>query len=85
MLLRLMIEIFAPKETDPLETRASLVPDTVKRLVHLGAKVIVESGAGALAQVDDAAFEAAGAQISKDRSASLAVAHRVPCAQTAIE
>ena len=72
--LRLMIEIFAPKETDPRETRTSLVPDTVKRLVQLGAKVFVESGAGALAQVDDAAFEAAGAQISKDRSASLAAA-----------
>ena len=69
-----MIEIFAPKETDPRETRTSLVPDTVKRLVQLGAKVFVESGAGALAQVDDAAFEAAGAQISKDRSASLAAA-----------
>ncbi len=51
--LRLMIEIFAPKETDPRETRTSLVPDTVKRLVQLGAKVFVESGAGALAQVDD--------------------------------
>ena len=66
----LMTEIFAPKETDPRETRSPLVPDTVKRLVGLGAAVTVESGAGAHAAVSDAAFEEAGAKISQDRKGS---------------
>jgi H+-translocating NAD(P) transhydrogenase subunit alpha len=39
------------------------MPDSVLRLVKAGLEVVVESGAGSHAFVDDAAYEAAGAQV----------------------
>jgi NAD(P) transhydrogenase subunit alpha len=39
------------------------MPDSVARLVKAGLEVVVESGAGAHAYVDDAAYEAAGARV----------------------
>ena len=40
------------------------MPDSVVRLVRAGLEVVVESGAGAYAFVDDAAYETAGATVS---------------------
>ena len=40
------------------------MPDSVVRLVRAGLEVVVESGAGAHAFVDDAAYETAGATVS---------------------
>lgn len=66
------MHIFAPKETDPRETRAALVPEMVARLVKLGAKVSVEMGLGERASWPDAAYEESGALIAPDRRAALA-------------
>lgn len=63
--------IFVPKEYDAAELRVPVIPDTVAKLVKLGAEVAVESGAGKNALYDDSAYEAAGATVSTDRDASL--------------
>lgn len=65
------MKIFAPKETDPIETRASLDPAAVKKLVALGAEVVVESGIGARCDHPDASYEEAGATVSADRAGEL--------------
>jgi len=56
------MKIAVLKETAAGETRCAAIPETVKKLVGLGAEVAVESGAGAGASVTDADFEAAGAK-----------------------
>src|SRR5262245_38173614 len=65
------MKIAVPVETDLGEPRVAATPDTVKRLVALGANVAVESGAGLKSGIVDADYEAAGATIA--RSASDAV------------
>ncbi|MDF1851799.1 MAG: NAD(P) transhydrogenase subunit alpha [Verrucomicrobiales bacterium] len=65
------MKIFAPKETDPIETRASLDPAAVKKLIGLGAEVVVEAGIGARCDHPDASYEEAGATVSDDRSGEL--------------
>jgi len=65
------MKIFAPKETDPIETRASLDPAAVKKLVGLGAEVVVESGLGLLSDHPDSSYEEAGATVTSDRAGSL--------------
>jgi NAD(P) transhydrogenase subunit alpha len=57
------------KETEPDESRVALVPESVKRLVSMKAKVAIESGAGNESGASDADYEAAGASVSKDRAA----------------
>jgi H+-translocating NAD(P) transhydrogenase subunit alpha len=57
------VKIAILKETAAGETRVSASAETVKKFIGLGASVSVESGAGVLATVSDAAFEAAGATI----------------------
>lgn len=68
------MKIFAPKETDPIETRASLDPAAVKKLIGLGAEVIVETGLGDRCDHPDSAYASAGATIATDRDAALASA-----------
>lgn len=65
------MQIFAPKESDPRETRAALVPEMVSHLVKLGASVSVESDLGKRAAWTDKSYEEAGATISHDRLAAL--------------
>ena len=48
------------------ERRVAATPDTVKKLVKWGYSVVIESGAGAGATIDDAAYVAAGATIDPD-------------------
>jgi H+-translocating NAD(P) transhydrogenase subunit alpha len=55
------MRIAAPAETDPGEARVAATPETVKKLVGLGAEVAVESGAGARAGFPDAEYQAVGA------------------------
>ena len=50
------------KETGE-ETRCAAIPETVKKLVALGAEVAVERGAGSQASVRDEDFEAVGAAV----------------------
>lgn len=45
------------------ERRVAATPETVKKLIGLGAMVAVEAGAGAGASIDDAAYAAAGATV----------------------
>lgn len=71
------MKIFAPKETDPIETRASLDPAAVKKLVGLGAEVIVESGLGLLSDHPDSSYEEVGATVTADRAGSLGSADLV--------
>ncbi len=59
------------KEKRPHETRVAGVPETVKKLIALGAEVIVEKGAGKGASVSDAAYQDAGATIASTAKAAL--------------
>jgi len=52
-----------PKENFPNEKRVATVPDVVEKLIKLGFGVVVESGAGALANFADDTYAAAGAKI----------------------
>jgi NAD(P) transhydrogenase subunit alpha len=66
-----------PQETDLLETRATLVPFSVERLVKKGAVVEIEAGMGAKAGFPDEAYAAVGASIVSDRNALLSRADLV--------
>jgi len=51
------------KETEPLERRVAQSPDSVAMLTKAGFQVVVESGAGALANFPDEAYTEAGAEV----------------------
>ncbi len=53
-----------PAETTERETRVALTSETAKKLKAQGHTLKVQSGAGVAASVTDAAFEAAGAEIT---------------------
>jgi proton-translocating NAD(P)+ transhydrogenase subunit alpha len=55
--------IGVPKETAAGEKRVATVPEVVERLIKLGFKVAVQSGAGAAANFDDDTYRAAGAEV----------------------
>ena len=58
------MKIAIPKERRPHEARVAASPETVKKMIALGAEVTVEAGAGTGAALPDAAFAAAGATIA---------------------
>jgi H+-translocating NAD(P) transhydrogenase subunit alpha len=60
------MKIAVAAETDAGEPRVAAVPDTVKKLVALGAEVAVMPGAGVKAGVPDAEYTAAGATVTSD-------------------
>ena len=68
------MKIGVARERRPNERRVAVSPDTVKKLVGLGAEVQVETGAGEGASFTDDAFAAAGARIVKDAGTALAEA-----------
>ena len=57
------MQLGVPRETCPGERRVAATPDTIKKLIKWGYTVVVEAGAGAGANIHDAAYEAAGATI----------------------
>ena len=59
------LKIIVPKESNPHESRVAASVDTVKKLVDLGALVMIESGAGNGASIPDDHFKKAGATIAK--------------------
>ena len=61
--------IGVPAETTTGETRVAVTPETAKKLVALGHTVRVQSGAGVPASVTDAAYQAAGAEITDQAGA----------------
>jgi NAD(P) transhydrogenase subunit alpha len=58
------LTIGVPRETFAGEQRVATVPEVVEKLIKLGFPVCVQSGAGAAANFDDAAYVAAGASIA---------------------
>jgi proton-translocating NAD(P)+ transhydrogenase subunit alpha len=61
--------IGVPRETAAGEKRVATVPEVVEKLIKLGFKVAVQSGAGEAANFDDASYKAAGAEIAPDAKA----------------
>jgi NAD(P) transhydrogenase subunit alpha len=59
------VSIAVLRERASGETRVSATPETVKKLIALGASVTVEAGAGLAASIADADYAAVGAQIAQ--------------------
>ncbi len=59
------LRIAVLKETAKGENRVAATPDSVKKLIALGASVAVETGAGAGASLADSAYQALGATVGK--------------------
>ena len=57
------LTIGVPRETFPGEKRVATVPDVVGKLIKLGFRVAVETGAGDAANFADDTYRAAGAEI----------------------
>ncbi|MCU0327723.1 MAG: alanine dehydrogenase [Chitinophagales bacterium] len=55
-----------PRERTFQEHRVALTPESVKTLIHLGNKVIIESGAGNFSNYHDRSYSEAGAEIVYD-------------------
>ncbi|MGB6747334.1 MAG: NAD(P) transhydrogenase subunit alpha, partial [Xanthobacteraceae bacterium] len=53
-------------ETDAGEPRVAATPETVKKMIGLGAEVAVEPGAGVKSGILDADYAAAGAAVARD-------------------
>ena len=62
------MKIAVPKETHPGETRVSLIPDHVAKLVKIGAEISIESGLGQTLKIVDDQYADAGAAIVADRN-----------------
>jgi len=71
------MKIAVPKERRAREARVAASPETVKKLVGLGATLTIEAGAGAGASMLDAAYQVAGAMIAADIGPALAEADAV--------
>jgi NAD(P) transhydrogenase subunit alpha len=58
------MKIAVLRETASNEARVAATPETVKKLIGLGASVAIEAGAGAGARIADADYVAAGATVA---------------------
>jgi H+-translocating NAD(P) transhydrogenase subunit alpha len=72
------MRIAVPQERQPGEARVALVPESVKKLIGLGAEVCIESGSGANAGFRDSDYITAGAKIL-ERNALLQGADILTC------
>ena len=63
------MKVGCPLETAEGEKRVAMTPDSVGQIRKLGYECLVQSGAGAAAGFDDAAYEAAGASVVKTAAA----------------
>lgn len=77
------IKIAVLKETNNHETRVAATPETVKKLIALGAKVTIETKAGEHANFSDEDYKKAGANIEKTqkdaaKGANIVLAVRAP-------
>ncbi len=57
------LQIGVPREVFPGEKRVATVPDVVAKLIKLGFRVAIETGAGAAANFADDTYRAAGADV----------------------
>jgi H+-translocating NAD(P) transhydrogenase subunit alpha len=60
------MKVAVAAEVDAGEPRVAATPETVKKIIALGAEVAVEPGAGVKSGVLDADYAAAGATVTKD-------------------
>ncbi|MBZ0226822.1 MAG: NAD(P)(+) transhydrogenase (Re/Si-specific) subunit alpha, partial [Comamonas sp.] len=60
------MQIGVPAETLADEKRVATVPDVVEKIIKLGFRVAIESGAGDAANFNDDAYRAAGAEVAPD-------------------
>src|SRR3954471_14850887 len=76
------MKIAVAAEADPSEPRVAATPDTVKKMIGLGAEVAVQPGAGVKSGILDADYTAAGATVSADaiRGADVVLQVRRPAA-----
>lgn len=58
------MRIAVPAETDPVEPRVAVTPETVRKYMGLGAEVVVQAGAGRASGFPDKDYEASGATIA---------------------
>lgn len=63
-----MVIVGVPKETEELEKRVALTPETVAKLIEKGLDVHIEKDAGLASNYLDASYKEAGAAIIKNRS-----------------
>jgi NAD(P) transhydrogenase subunit alpha len=77
------MKIAIPVEIDPAEPRVAATPDTVKKMIALGAEIAVEPGAGVKSGILDADYAAAGAAVAADAvtGADVVLKVRRPVAQ----
>jgi len=71
------MRIAVPIETTVNETRVAATPETVKKFIAAGCEVVVQKGAGHLANVPDEAFVEAGASLGDSFAATCAKAELV--------
>ena len=71
------MNIAVPKEVHEGETRVSMIPEHVAKLVRAGADVAIESGLGQTLRIDDDEYANAGASVTSDRSALIQSADMV--------
>jgi NAD(P) transhydrogenase subunit alpha len=76
------MKIAVAAEADPSEPRVAATPETVKKMIGLGAEVAVAPGAGVKSGILDADYTAAGATVSADavRGADIVLQVRRPAA-----
>jgi NAD(P) transhydrogenase subunit alpha len=60
------MKIAIPAETDAGEPRVAATPETIKKMINLGADVAVEHGAGRRSGILDTDYQAAGATVGAD-------------------
>jgi len=77
------MRIAVPTETSAYETRVAATPETVKKFIAAGCEVVVQKGAGELANLSDTAFTDAGASLADSfaltcQGADLVVKVRAP-------
>ncbi|GAA0626937.1 Re/Si-specific NAD(P)(+) transhydrogenase subunit alpha [Brevundimonas kwangchunensis] len=68
------VAIAVTRERREGETRCAVTPETVKKLIALGAAVTVEAGTGVGSSIPDDDYAAAGASVKPDTKAVLATA-----------
>jgi len=62
------MKIAVPRDAHPGETRVSLIPEHVAKLVKAGAEVFIESGLGQTLRIADDEYAGAGAVVVADRN-----------------
>ena len=62
------MRIAIPRETHPGENRVPIIPDVAKKLVRMGADLVIEAGMGAGSGFTDAEYTDVGATLSTDRN-----------------